>query len=103
VRSTRPVELLFPYLGGGAKGLKSVSSASLRPTASGTRFADEGVGTNFSLYPESSEAARYQELNGTVVKVKDGACVERMRRSSSSRRRRCAIWFRRRVRQGAGP
>jgi uncharacterized protein (TIGR03437 family) len=73
-----PLSFLFPYLGGGAKGLKSVSSASLRPTALAPDSLMRAWGTNFSLYPESSESGPVSELNGTVVKVKDGACVERI-------------------------
>lgn len=73
-----PLSFLFPYLGGGAKGLKTVSSASLRPTVLAPESLVTAWGTNFSLYPLGTEDGPVGELNGTVVKVKDGACVERI-------------------------
>lgn len=73
-----PLSFLFPYLGGGPKGLVSVSSASLKPTILAPESLVSAWGTNFSSWPLSSDSGPVMELNGTVVKVKDGACVERI-------------------------
>ena len=69
---------LFPHTGSGAKGLKSVSSASLRPIALAPDSLMTAWGTNFSLYPVGSDSGPVPELNGTMVKIRDGACVERI-------------------------
>lgn len=75
---TRPSRsFLFPQLGGGPKGMNILSAASPKLA----RLAPESLalawGTNFSRYPEASPGP-VPELNGTVVKVRDGACVERI-------------------------
>ena len=73
-----PFSFLFPYLGGAPKGLTSVSSASLKPTVLAPEALVSAWGTNFSPYPMASDGGPVTELNGTIVKVKDGACVERL-------------------------
>ncbi|MFZ4629740.1 MAG: hypothetical protein ACOYNR_15550 [Blastocatellia bacterium] len=76
---TRPsLSFLFPYLGGDPKGMTIVSAASQRPAALAPGAIVSAWGTNFSAFPLASETGPVAELNGTVVKVKDGVCEERI-------------------------
>lgn len=72
------LSFLFPYLGGGTKGLTNVSSGSLKPVPIAPDSLVSAWGTNFSLYPMSSGGGPALELNGTIVKVRDGVCEERL-------------------------
>lgn len=70
---------LFPYFPS-TTGLTGLSAADYRPE---TGLAPESLatawGTNFSLYPLSSDTpVPPLELNGTVVKVRDSSCSERI-------------------------
>lgn len=69
---------LFPYLGDSPKGMTIVSAASQRPVALAPGALVSAWGTNFSAFPLASETGPVEELNGTVVKVKDGVCEERI-------------------------
>lgn len=72
------LSFLFPYLGGGTKGLTNVSSGSLKPIPIAPDSLVSAWGTNFSLYPMEAPGGPVLELNGTIVKVKDGVCAERL-------------------------
>lgn len=67
---------LFPNFGATAS-FATVSSASLKGEAVAPFSLVSAWGTNFSAYPLSAEGAPPLALNGTSVRVKDSACVER--------------------------
>jgi len=68
---------LFPDFGS-TKSFTTVSAASLKTGAIAPDSLVSAWGTNFSLYPLSSDGLPVERLNGTTVRVKDGACVERL-------------------------
>ena len=67
---------LFPNFGS-TMSFTTVSSASLKPEAVAPESLVSAWGTNFSAYPMSADGAPPVALNGTSVRVKDSACVER--------------------------
>lgn len=68
---------LFPNFGS-TMSFTTVSSASLKTGAVAPDSLVSAWGTNFSLYPLAAEGEPPLKLNGTSVRVKDGACVERL-------------------------
>ena len=72
------LSFLFPYLGGSLKGLTNVSAGSFQPGPLAPDSIVSAWGTNFSLYPQASDGGPVAELNGTIVKVRDGVCEERL-------------------------
>lgn len=80
VTITRPSSsFLFPY-SPTTIGVTNVSSASFKvETGLAPESLASALGTNLSKYPLSSEGPIPPlNLNGTTVKVKDSACVERL-------------------------
>lgn len=72
------LSFLFPYLGSSLKGLTNVSAGSFKPGPLAPDSIVSAWGTNFSLYPQASDGGPVAELNGTIVKVRDGVCEERL-------------------------
>ncbi|HKQ72198.1 MAG TPA: hypothetical protein VJ810_00625 [Blastocatellia bacterium] len=73
------LSFLFPY-SPTTIGVANVSSASFKiETGLAPESLTSALGTNLSKYPlPNEEAIPPLKLNGTVVKVKDSACVERL-------------------------
>lgn len=67
---------LFPNFGS-TMSFTTVSSASLKPEAVAPDSLVSAWGTNFSAFPVSADGMPPVALNGTSVRVKDSACVER--------------------------
>ena len=77
VAITRPsISFLFPDVGGSTPSFTNVSSASLKTGALAPDSLASAWGENFSVSPRLAENGPQLKLNGTVVKVKDGACTE---------------------------
>jgi uncharacterized protein (TIGR03437 family) len=77
VAITRPsISFLFPDVGGSTPGFTNVSSASLKAGALAPDSLASAWGENFSVSQRLAENGPQLKLNGTVVKVKDGACTE---------------------------
>lgn len=68
---------LFPYREV-PKSVSINSAASLRPAPLAADALTLAWGTNLSLFPEASLNGAVNELNGTMVRVRDGFCVERI-------------------------
>lgn len=68
---------LFPYLGSNIS-FSTVSSASLKIGAVAPDSLVSAWGTNFSAYPLSTDGLPVDRLNGTTVRIKDSACIERL-------------------------
>lgn len=68
---------LFPNFGT-TMSFTTVSSASLRAEAVAPDSLVSAWGTNFSAYPMFAAGPPPGTLNGTSVRVKDNACVERL-------------------------
>lgn len=68
---------LFPYLGS-TMSFSTVSSASLKIGAVAPDSLVSAWGTNFSLYPLAADGWPVERLNGTTVRIKDSACIERL-------------------------
>ncbi|MFN9742742.1 MAG: hypothetical protein ACK562_11635, partial [Acidobacteriota bacterium] len=66
---------LFPYREV-PKSVSINSAASLRPAPLAAEALTLAWGTNRSLFPEASLTGAVNELNGTMVRVRDGFCVE---------------------------
>lgn len=68
---------LFPSFGS-TMSFTTVSSASLKTGAVAPDSLVSAWGTNFSSYPLAAEGEPPLKLNGTSVRIKDAACIERL-------------------------
>ncbi len=79
IRIVRPsLSFLFPHIGSVVKGMTTVSAASQKQASLAPESLATAWGTNFSAYPLASESGPVNELNGTVVRIRDAACIERV-------------------------
>ncbi|HZS05633.1 MAG TPA: hypothetical protein VFD58_12405 [Blastocatellia bacterium] len=70
---------LFPYFPSSPAGVTNVSSASFKaPAGLAPDSLASAFGTNLSLYPLGASEGAPLKLNGTIVKVRDNVCAERL-------------------------